>query len=242
MKKYLPLVFALCASLLTACTTINDPYASYRHLSSTDIFYQAEVNLAKGDDNAAISQLEAINALHPFGHYAEQVQLDLIYAYYEADQASMAVAAADRYLHLYPRGIHADYAYYMKGIIGFSQGLTWMQRLTGQNPALRDPTNLQRSFRTFQVLVTQYPHSIYRNDALKRMAYIRNALANTQLAIAQYYMKRKAYIAAANHANTVILHYEGAPAVHSAITLSAKAYAKLNLPVLASKTRRLNSK
>lgn len=199
----------------------------------------AQKDLAHGNYDDAAKELDAMDSLYPFGPYAKQGQIDIIYAYYMDNQSELAAAAAERYLHLYPRDSHADYAWYMKAVINFERGMTWFQRVVGVNPAERDTTHLKQAYADLRVLVQEYPHSKYRNDAARRMAYIRNVLAQQDLEIARYYFERRAYVAAVNRANDVILHYEGAPAVPAAMNLAAQSYDKLGQTLMATKYRQM---
>jgi outer membrane protein assembly factor BamD len=61
------------------------------------------------------------------------------------------------------------------------------------------------------------------------MRYLVNALASYELHVARYYMKRSAYLAAANRAQYVVEHYPGTPAVEEAVFILVKAYDALGM-------------
>lgn len=230
-------ICCLVGLLLVGCAKKDvDPYANYRTKTSDDLFNGGEHALAKKNYSVAVKQFEALDAIYPFGPYAEQGQLDIIYAYYKNGDADSAIAAADRYVRLYPRGPHADYAYYMRGIVGFDQGLSWLQKLAKIDPAPRDSSTLQQSFASFATVVQQYPESPYAADSKIRMVYIRNLLARREVMIAQFYFDHQAYVAAANRASYVVQHFEGSPQVVKALVIMVKSYRALNLPQLADKT------
>jgi outer membrane protein assembly factor BamD len=230
MKKFI----LLCVSVLILAGCANKPYvdnlAPYRKLTARQLYTGALQNMRKENYNEATKQFNAMDSLYPFGPYAQKGQLDTIYAYYMNDDKLEAEVAADRYIHLYPQGNNVDYAYYMKGLVNYRQGLSWLQRMWGVNPASRQATNMQVSFAAFNQLVQRFPNSQYTNDALLRMAYIRNILAEHQLAVAQYYMKRKAYVAVVNRINYVIENFSGSSSIQSALLMGIKAYKKLGLP------------
>lgn len=234
MKKIvwlLPLLF-----LLTACAKSGSDLDHYKNYTAKQIFDGGEHLLAKGEYADAVKHFEALDALYPFGPYAQQGQLDSIYAYYEKKDDAEAIAAADRYIRLYPRGPHADYAYYMKGLISYRQGFTWLQRSLGVDPAPRDLTDKRQSFLAFSQVVNFFPNSPYAQDSALRMHYIRNVIARHNLEIARFYYKRKAYVASANRAAFVVQHFEGAPAVVPALAVMVKSYRKLHLNKLAGNT------
>ena len=90
-----------------------------------------------------------------------------------------------------------------------------------------------KSFQAFQTLLQQYPKSPYAADARQRMVYLRNRLADYEVEVARYYMKRGAYVGAANRAKGVIVEYDGAPAVDDALRIMAAAYRRLGIEDLA---------
>ena len=236
MKKLFPII--LSCLLLSACGTqaIHDSYSSYHNKTAEQLYNTALRDLKKGHYNRASNELEAQNALYPFGAYAKEGMVTLIYAYYKNDENDEALATADRYLRLYPMGQYADYAYYIKGVIAFGRGLTWMQKKIGVSPAPRDLTNLKDAFMSFDGLVHNFPHSQYIKDSLIRMRYIRNIVAEKELDNANFYYQRGAYVAAANRASEVVEHFDGAPAVIPALVIMVKSYRHLGLNNLADNT------
>ena len=241
MKKIVLLVCACSIALLTACsdTEIHDSFSAYRNQTAEQLYQSSKKDLQKDHPNRAVKKLEALNALYPFGAYAEQGLVNLIYAYYENDEADEALATADRYLRIYPRGAYSDYAYYMKGVIAFKQGFSWLQLKAGVNPAPRDLSNYKRAYLAFNLLVEYFPNSVYVPDALARMRYIRNLFAEKALGIAQFYYDHKAYLAAANRASEVVVHYDRSTYVVPALKLMIKSYDKLGMTVMANNTQKI---
>jgi outer membrane protein assembly factor BamD len=232
MKKLGLLI--LLAITLAGCSGVKDTLAIYRHQPASKIFHNAEKALAKGDSPVAVKGFEALDAIYPFGPYSQRGQLLSIYAYYMAGDDPSAVAAADRYTRLYPRGKNVDYAYYAKGVISQPQHYAWLQTVFGSDAAWRDLTDQKRAFMAFSQVVDLYPKSPYAKDALLRLRYLRNSFAWKSLEIADFYYKTKAYVAAANRASYVIKHYNGTMAVPKALALMVKSYRQLKLDRLAN--------
>ncbi len=238
MRKLLFLLPVLL--LLFGCSNENqDPFAAYRSTPAGTLFVSGEKALADKHYHDAVKYLEALNAIYPFGPYAQQAQLDIIYAYHMDDDDVSAIAAADRYTHLYPRGQNVDYAYYMKGLIGFSEGLSWMQRQAGISPAQRDISTMEQSFVSFGTLAHYFPDSPYTPNAELRMRYIRNMMAQRELIIGDFYLQHDAYVAAANRASFVVQHYDGSPAVVDALAMMVKSYRALGLTKLANQSYKI---
>ena len=101
----------------------------------------------------------------------------------------------------------------------------------------RPPTEARRSFSAFATVVEQYPKSEYAHDARRRMVYLRNRLADYEIAVARYYVGRGAYVAAAQRAKVAIEEFDGAPAVREALEIMVLCYDKMELKELAAQTR-----
>lgn len=241
MKKILLLLLGSAVLLLTACSNeaIHSSYSAYSHLTARQLYVASKIDLKKGKYGHAVKTLEALNALYPFGPYSEEASANLIYAYYKNDDPDSAMAAADRYLRLYPRGHYADYAYYMKGVVALRQGLTWAQRKVGVALWPRDLTNAKTAYASFNELVTAFPDSVYTPDAILRMRYIRNIFAKRDATTAEFYYKRKAYVAAINRASNVVEHYNHSPSVINALAILVKSYRKLGMTKKANDTLKI---
>ncbi|NNM59074.1 MAG: outer membrane protein assembly factor BamD [Legionellales bacterium] len=231
MKKWV-MVGLLAGTLsLTACSsdTANPITDAFKGQSAQQIFQAGEKSLTKKSYKDAIKHFEGLAALYPFSDYQEQAQMDLIYAYYMDQDYPSAQGAADRFIHLYPRSPHVDYAYYMKGLSDFSIDRGFGSKLINLDLASRDLSSTKQAFNDFSQLVELYPDSPYTPSARGRMVYLRNLLANHEVEVATFYMKHKSYVAAVNRANYVVQHYQQSPAVIPALGILAAAYNKLGL-------------
>ena len=177
-----------------------------------------EFELRRGDQ-AARGAAIALPVLEP----ARQAQIDLIYAYYKNREVDPAIDAADTFIRENPTNPRVDYAYYMKGWSTSSARRTsWSAGSTSICRAGR-PINAKKSFDAFDELLKKYPHSQYAGDARQRMIFLRNRLADFELYVAQYYMRRGAYVGALNRAKFCIENYDGAPAVKDSMKIMVHA-------------------
>jgi outer membrane protein assembly factor BamD len=236
MRTIQILSVAILAIFLVACKTTTTAEL-YGGSSDEQIFNHAESQIAKGNYETAVKDLEALDTLYPFGRYSEQGQLNIIYAYYKSGDNESALAAADRYIRLYPRSPSIDYAYYMKGLANMGRPHGWVDKWTRADPAQLDSANLQEAYKDFALLVKRYPNSQYTDDARQRMARIVGIMAQHELEVAEFYMVRKAYVASANRANTVATEYPGMPQVPAALAIMIEAYTALNEPQMANAAR-----
>lgn len=229
------LVIAFITILFAGCASTHvDPYKDYRKYSAKQLYHVALVNLAKERYDTAAKDFSALNGMYPFGAHAEHGQLDLIYAYYKNAQYEPAAAAADRFIRLYPQSKHVAYAYYMRGLVQFKMGLTWVQRWWGTDPAPRSLDDKKQAFLAFTQVARFYPKSPYARDAIMHMHYIRNEIARKELLISDYYWDRGAYVASADRASSVVQHYQGTSSVAPALAMMVKSYRKLGLSRMAN--------
>ncbi len=238
MKK---LFFALIMTSIMAvgCSSAPSSIEAFKNKSAQEIFTQGEAAVASKSYKLAISHYEALDALYPFSKYAENSQLHIIYAYYASGDLPSAIAAADRYIHLYPRSEHVDYAYYMKGTMKMQRDKSWIHTTFPIDPGKRDLTSIREAFQDFSDLIRFFPRSQYASDARKRMGYIRNLLAKHELDVAKFYFKRQAYVAAANRASGVVQHYQGSTQVRPALELMIQSYENMGKPELAEQAKRV---
>src|SRR3546814_6576324 len=96
--------------------------------------------------------------------------------------------------------------------------------MLGFDVSKRDISNLRRSFDDFQVLIQKYPTSRYIGDARLRMIDLRNRMADHEMTVVRYYMRRGAYIAAAKRAEQIVAEYPGSPITVEALGALEKAY------------------
>ncbi|MEM7097141.1 MAG: outer membrane protein assembly factor BamD [Pseudomonadota bacterium] len=193
------------------------------------LYRSAQRSLRSSNYTQAIGQLEALEARFPFGRYAEQAQLELIYARYMSYELDGARAAAERFIRLHPQHSNIDYAFYIKGLSAFSKNQSIMDRLFETDYARRDTEPARDAYADFAQLLARFPNSKYVPDAKQRMVHLRNLLARSEMAIADYYMRRGAYIAAANRARYVLEVYPKSESTPDALTTLVEANHKLGL-------------
>jgi outer membrane protein assembly factor BamD len=207
--------------------------------SAQRIYAEAKDNLNSGNYERAVKLFETLESRYPFGRYAQQAQLEVAYAYYKDNEPISAIAACDRFIKLHPNHPNVDYAYYLKGLANFNDDLGLLGNLVNQDLSERDPRAARDAFLAFKELVTRFPDSKYAEDSSARMKYLVNALANNEVHVAKYYLKRKAWVAAANRAKEVLKTYPEAPALEEALAIMVVAYDKLELTNLRDDAQRV---
>ena len=197
------------------------------------LYRLAQSGLRTGNFNQSITRLERLEARFPFGRYAEQAQLDLIYARHMARDYDAATTAADRFIRLHPQHPNVDYAFYLKGLTALARDRAAFSRFKGNSVARRDVSNVKRAFLDFHELTARFPNSEYAKDARQRMIHLRNLLAESEVNVALYYLQRGAYVAAANRARHVVEHYSRTPSAADALAVLIETNWKLGLADVA---------
>lgn len=191
------------------------------------------------DFKNAIKTYEALTARFPFTDQARQGRLDLIYVYYKEGERESALDAAEQFVRENPTHPRVDYAWYVKGLVDFERQPNILERRFHADLTARAPSNARKSFDAFRTVVEQYPKSEYAFDARQRMVFLRNRLADYDVNVARYYMKRGAYVAAAQRAKQTLEQYDGAPAVGTALQILIDADNRLGLATLADQDRQV---
>ncbi|MBR9827414.1 MAG: outer membrane protein assembly factor BamD [Oceanospirillales bacterium] len=220
-------------SLLSACSWLGGEKDVAPDVPEQQLYDEALSALEADNYGLAIEKLQLLEARYPFGRYSEQAQLELIYAYFRNYEPVSARAAADRFIRLHPNHDNIDYAYYLKGLTAFEEDRSFFEKYLPLDVSQRDPGAALDSFESFSALLNRYPQSEYAPDAQKRMQYLKNRLATHEIHVAAYYMKREAWVAAANRGRYVVENLQETPAVPDALAIMAEAYTELGMHDLA---------
>lgn len=222
---------------LSGCST-NDKADPYLNWPADKIYNKGHAYLKKNNYNDAITAYESLNSQYPFSPPSKNGDLELIYAYYLSGDSALSLAASSRYLKLYPMDQHADYAYYMAGVIEFNNGRGFLEKYLPYQMDQHQSDNYQAAFNNFNQVITLFPQSIYAQDCRRRMMYLNNSMAQHNLDIAQYYFSQKAYLASASRALNVIIQYPTTPASLLAMKLLSDSYQAMGLNNLADSTQK----
>ena len=226
-RSLLPL--AMTAIFLAGCSSTPDKDQLSESLSEAELYQMASQSLNNKNYSDAITRLRTLESRYPFGSFAEQAQLDIIYAYFMNVEPEASRAAADRFLRLHPQNPSADYAYYMKGLASNTASMGLLERYLPTDSTRRDPGQARQSFSEFSELLSRYPDSKYAPDARQRMVALRNRLAVYEIHAANYYMTRKAYVAATNRGRYVVENLQKTPAVPEALAIMVEGYQRMGL-------------
>jgi len=204
------------------------------------IYYdQAQARIESGNYFGAIEALEAIDNRYPFGKYAEQAQVELIYAHFMNSETEAAHTAAEKFIRLHPRHPNIDYAYFMKGISSYTRDRDLLIRFTNTDISNRDISGAKESFAELTEFITRFPDSQYIPYAKQRNVYLRNMIAKNELVAAEYYLTIDAHVGAIRRANYVIENIPNSSENFRALKILEVSYAELGYNDLLDDVRKV---
>ena len=236
---YRIVVMLIAGVLVSGCSSFKKEKED-EAASAEQLYEIAKQQMSKKNWRTALDTLRKLEAKYSYGVYAEQAQLDTVYIYYRSEQSGLAIAAADRFIKLHPTHQAVDYAYYLKGLASFSENKSLFGALTGRNDLSdRDATTIRNAMAAFKALYALFPDSQYAPDARIRAGNLLEALARNEIAVANYYYTRKAYVAVVNRAKGIIENYSNTLAVEQALALLIFSYENMGFDDLAGDARRV---
>ena len=234
LRHLLALAFASLA--LAGCASDNE----FNEIQSlTEAYSQAQTSILAGNYARGIRIFEAMQARYPFSELSRQIQLQLMYAYYKSGQKELAISAAETFERENPIDPRVDYALYVRGLAYFASEAGFLERSFNRDVTERPPINVDRSYAAFRRLIERYPASQYAADAQQRLLYLKDRMSQYENHVADYYLRRGAFVAALNRAKGALEQYNGAKGNARSLRIMAEAYEELGMHDLAEDTRRV---
>ena len=223
--------------IIASCASTSDDKT--QNWNADKLYGEAKSELEIGNYENALSLYQKLETRYPFGAYAQQAQIETAYTHWKNSDSASAIASLNRYKKLYPNQTGIAYALYLEGLINFNDKKTLFSSITGEDMAERDAVAGKAAFQSFKKLVTLYPKSKYTPDALKRMRFLINVLAENEIHVARFYLRRGAFVASLNRCKTVLERFQETPTVEEALAIMVIAYRKLNLLELSKDSSRV---
>ncbi|MCH7636263.1 MAG: outer membrane protein assembly factor BamD [Proteobacteria bacterium] len=231
------IVLAMAFAVLAACAGNDEVQTEIQSL--TEAYEKAQASIAGGNYRRGVQIFEALQARYPFSDLSRQIQLELMYAYYKSGQKEQAIQTADNFMRENPIHSHVDYALYIKGLSYFEGEAGFIERRFKKDITERPPVDVDLAYSTLRRLVERYPSSDYAPDARQRLLFLKNRMSAYENHVADYYLRRGAFVAALNRAKSALEEYNGAEGNARSLQIMADAYEQLGLHDLAADTRRV---
>jgi outer membrane protein assembly factor BamD len=230
------LLIAIVSIALASCAG-NEEQTEVQNI--TEAYEKAQDYISGSNYRRGIQIFEAIQARYPFSELSRQIQLELMYAYYKSGRKEQAAEAADTFMRENPIHPRVDYALYIQGLAYYETGPDFLERTFRKDVTKRPPKDVELAYSSLRRLVERFPASEYAPDAEQRMIAIKNRLADYENHVADYYLRRGAYVAALNRAQRSLERFNGATGNELSLQIMAQAYDELGMIDLAADTRRV---
>ena len=237
MLQCFRLSVVLLAALLWGCASVESDWTA--GWTPEKIYAEARDEMNNKAYDKAIKLYEKLEGRSAGTSLALQAQLEKAYAQFKGGDTILAVATLDRFMKVNPASPAYDYALYLKGVINFNDDMGLLSFIAKQDLSERDQKAAKESFDAFKELVTRFPDSKYAEDAKLRMRFTVNTLAQYEVNVARYYLKRGAHVAAINRAQTALQDFRDVPATEEALKILIECYDALGLTQQRDDTRRI---
>jgi outer membrane protein assembly factor BamD len=227
----------LTAALLAACGSA--PRETEQQWGPERLYAEAKEEASQGNFERAGKLYERLEGRASGTVLAQQAQIERAYMLYKSGDKAQALSTLERFIKLHPTSPALDYALYLQGLVNFNDNLGLLGSYTAQDLSERDQQASRDSYQSFKQLVEQFPQSTYAEDARLRMNYIVNSLAQYEVHVARYYLRRGAYVAAANRAQQAVQEFQRSPSTEEALVILAQSYDRLGLTELRDDTERV---
>ena len=174
---------------------------------------------AAGKLSDAGKKFSQLDKAYPYSEYSRKALINLAYLNFSMGKYPETIAAAQRFLQLYPGSDDAAYALYL-------QGQSYYRQIPDVS---RDQEETQKALASFSELLQRYPDSEYAPDARKRLLMVQDQLAGKEMSVGRFYLKKRDYVAAINRFKDVILHYQTTRHVEEALARLTEAYYALGV-------------
>lgn len=203
------------------------------------LYEKGHQNSTTGNWSSAITVYKRLVAQYPYGPYTEQALVETAYAQFKSGRNEDAISTIDRFIRTYPTHRDTVYMYYLRGLVNSNRDTVFLQRIWTLDSSRRDLATPLQAFNDFKIVTDRYPNSRYAADARQRMVALRNLFARHDVDAGLYYLRRGAYVAAADRAKYVLETYPQSEYQNDAVALLGESYTRLGNDALAADARRV---
>ena len=203
------------------------------------LYDKGQGQMRNGNWAGAAVTYRRLLAQYPYGPYTEQALMETAYAQFKMGNNEEAISTIDRFLRTYPTHKNTPYMYYLRGLVNANRDTVFLQRVWKLDASRRDLATPNQAYSDFNTLIERYPGSRYAADARQRMVALRNMFARHEVEVALYYLRREAWVAAADRATYLLETYPQSEFQNDAVAVLVAAYTELGNETLAADARRV---
>jgi outer membrane protein assembly factor BamD len=240
--RQLLLLVLVSVFVLSGCARIKGMFKdedANEGLPVEELYDKGRTSMGNGNWNRAVETYKRLVAQYPYGPYTEQALMETAYAQYKMGANDEAISSIDRFIRTYPTHRNTPYMYYLRGLVNSNRDTVFLQRVWKLDASRRDLSTPLQAYNDFSIVTQRYPDSRYAADARERMQTLRNLFARHEIESALYYLRRGAYVAAANRAKYLLETYPQTAYQNDAVATMGEAYTRLGNKTLADDARRV---
>jgi outer membrane protein assembly factor BamD len=239
LRPALVLALVVAASGCSGIKTMFKDKNKNEGLPVGELYDRAHNNMEMGRWANASEVFGRLIAQYPYGPFTEQALMEQAYAQYKAGKHEDAISTIDRFIRTYPTHRNIAYLYYLRGLSNMARNTVFMARAFNLDTSTRDLAAPQQAYSDFNTVASRYPNSRYAGDARQRMVFLRNEFARFELNTGLYYLRRSAWVSAADRATYLLETYPQSEYQNDAVALLGEAYTRLGNTVLAADAKRV---
>ena len=220
-NQILFLIFALISLLFSSCSDSqnNIGIGVSDDKAAEEIFNSGERELIRRRYNDAAEKFKEVERLYPYSDWAKRALIMQVYTFHKGKEYENVVSAANRFIEFHPKDKDIPYAYYLIGLSYYDQVLA----------IGRDQKLTQEALKIFKLIIKEYPDSEYASSSQIKFDFLKNQLANKEMEVGRYYLKRSHYVSAINRFRGVIEDFSTTSQVPEALHRLVEAYLSLGL-------------
>ncbi|SDZ89991.1 Beta-barrel assembly machine subunit BamD [Desulfuromusa kysingii] len=151
--------------------------------SAEKYFREGEKNFESNLIDDAIASWEKVRDTFYSPELSMLAELKIAEAYYVSERYEEAALAYQDFLKQHPSDFRS-------AMIHYRMGLSYYQQILSPD---RDQTSTKNAMKSFQKLITQFPNDPHAQEARNLIQRCRTRLAEHEVYVGQFYLKRKQY-------------------------------------------------
>jgi len=183
--------------ILVSCSNIENNKKK-AIATDVDIYKKARLLIEQNDFKNAFNEFESLLLNYPFSKLALKSEITSAYSLYEDNQIQKAINKLNGFIEMNPSGELTIYAHYLLGMCYYIQ--------TSQKG--RDASLSLKALNYFQIIEAKYPNSKYAKDSKLKILYLKNRLAENELAVGKFYLKKNAQVSAINRFKVILEKFQ----------------------------------
>ena len=211
--------------LLIGCSSKEKDSATVV-LNDIQIYKTGLSSLENENYKKAIIEFDNLSLNHPFSSLAKKSDIMTAYSLYQNNEIKKSINKLKIFIEMNPNDEFSDYAHYLLAMCYYIQ-------VSNQG---RDPSLSIKALNSFMLIITKYPNSKYAKDSKLKIQYIKNSLANNELDIGKFYLKKNAPASSIKRFQSILQNYQNTSLIPETLYRLTEAFLMIGLKEEAVKS------